>query len=99
MAKQLSNKLPLDLMQTQWAATLNPLLKSPLSGVVLLKKILLASGANTINHTLGEPLQGYVVVLNSAAVTVYDSQNTNPAPERTLILNASGATTVSLLVF
>lgn len=95
----LSNKLPFPLMLTQWSATLNPLIKSPLAAPILLKGILLASGANTIDHTLGAVLQGYIVILNSAAVTVYDSQNTNPTPDKTLVLNASGATTVSLLVF
>lgn len=95
----LSNNLPFPLMLTQWSATLNPLLQSPLSNAVLLKGILLASGDNTINHTLGAPLQGYLVVMNSASTTFYDKQNTNPSPERTLVLNASGITTVSLLVF
>lgn len=95
----LSNKLPFPLMLTQWAASLNPLLKSPLANPVLLSQISLASGVNTINHTLGAPLQGYIVCLNSAAVTFYDGQGSNPNPERTLILHASGAAIVSLLVF
>lgn len=95
----LSTKLPFPLMLTQWSALLNPLLKSPLANSALLSGISLTSGVNTINHTLGTKLQGYLVVLNSASVTFYDSQNTNPTPEKTLVLNASGATTVSLLVF
>jgi hypothetical protein len=95
----LSVKLPFPLMLTQWSALLNPLLKSPVAAPNLLKNISLASGSNTINHTLGTTLQGYQVVMNSAAVTFYDSQNTNPTPDKTLVLVASGATTVSLLVF
>lgn len=99
MGKLLSNKLPFDLMLTQWSATLNPLLKSPVAMPVLIKKISLSSGDNVINHSLGFQLSGYIVVLNSAAVTFYDKQNTNPTPDKTLVLNASGATTISLLVF
>jgi hypothetical protein len=95
----LSNNLSLPLLLTQWSGTLNPLLKSPIATPVLLSKISLTSGANTINHTLGTTLQGYIVVLNSAAATFYDSQSTNPSPARTLILNASADTVVSLLVF
>lgn len=96
---QLSNKLPLNLLLTQWSAQLNPLLASPLAGASLLSNISLTEGVNTIEHKLGRPLQGYVVVLNSSNATFYDNQNTNPATDKTLILNASVATTVSLLVF
>lgn len=99
MAGNLSPHLPWELANPRWAATLNPVVSNPVVGGNLLKNIVLASGDNVINHGLGENLQGYWVVLNSAAVTFYDKQATNPRPQLTLILNASGATTVSLYVF
>lgn len=86
-------------MLTQWSQILNPLLKSPIANPILLRGIALTSGSNTINHTLGATLQGYIVVLNSVSSTFYDGQSTNPSPDKTLILIASEATTVSLLVF
>lgn len=95
----LSPKLPWELANPKWAATLNPVLANPAVLGILLPPQTLASGDNTINHTLGRKLQGYVVVLNSAATTFYDKQATNPRPQLTLVLNASGATTVSLYVF
>ena len=95
----LATKLPYNLMITQWSQELNPLLTSPLAGAVLLSGISLQAGNNTINHRLGQKLQGYMVVLNSAAATFYDGQNTNPTPALTLVLNASMDTTVSLIVF
>jgi hypothetical protein len=95
----LSNKLPLELMQSQWAATLNPLLASPLADASILSNVALVSGPNTINHKVGAKLQGYVVVLNSANATFYDNQSTNPMPDKTLIIVASAPTTVSILVF
>lgn len=61
--------------------------------------ITLASGDNTINHGLGHTLRGYVVTLNSAAVTFYDKQATNTNAASTLILNASGVTTINIFVF
>lgn len=99
MAGNLSPKLPWDLANTKWAATLNPLLANPINNGLILSNLKLTSGANTINHFLNRPLQGYFVVLNSASTTFYDSQATNQRPDLTLILNASGATTVSLYVF
>ncbi len=99
MAGNLSPKLPWELANPKWAATLNPLLANPLMGGTLLQGVSLVTGANTINHGLGEKLQGYVVVLNSAAATFYDSQRTNQRPDLTLILNASAPTIISLYVF
>jgi hypothetical protein len=86
-------------MLTQWSQQLNPLLANPLSNASLLSNISLQSGKNVINHKLGQPLQGYIVVLNSANATFYDNQSVNPAPQTTLIIIASAPTTVSLLVF
>jgi hypothetical protein len=95
----LSPNLPWSLANPKWAAELNPVLANPIVSGQLLTGIKLTNGSNTINHNLGQPLQGYIVVLNSSPATFYDKQNTNPAPQRTLILNASQETTVSLWVF
>ena len=99
MAGNLSSQLPWELAQNKWAGVLNPLLANPLVNGRLLDPVTVISGANTINHGLQRKLIGYVVVLNSAAVTFYDSQTTNQRPELTLILNASGAATITLYVF
>lgn len=95
----LSPRLEWQQAQTKWAATLNPIVSNPLVSGLILSDVKLTSGANVINHLLGRALQGYIVILNSAAVTYYDSQATNQKPELTLILNASGVATVSLYVF
>ncbi len=95
----LSPKLPWELANPKWAAALNPVLGNPVVGGSLLSGLVLKSGDNVINHGLGAKLQGYIVVMNSAAVTFYDKQSTNQMPQLTLVLNASGATTVSLYVF
>lgn len=99
MAGNLSSKLPWELANPKWAARLNPLLANPLTQGRLLSNLVLVSGDNTINHGLGVDLQGYIVVMNSAAVTFYDKQSTNQMPELTLILHTSGITTISLYVF
>lgn len=99
LAGSLSPKLTWELANPKWAATLNPLLANHLFGGNLLTNITLKAGNNTINHGLGEVLQGYFVVLNSAASTFYDNQRTNQRPDLTLILNSSGPTTISIYVF
>ncbi len=99
MAGSLSTKLPWELANPKWAASLNPILANPLMGGLLIQNVVVASGDNTINHGLGEKLQGYFVVMSSAGLTFYDKQATNPRPQLTLILNASGAAVISLYVF
>lgn len=89
----------LSLIQTKWKSVLDPALSEPILDGRLISNISLVSGDNTINHGLGSKLRGYIVVMNSAAVTFYDKQSTNQMPSLTLVLNASGATTVSLWVF
>lgn len=99
MAGSLSPKLDWSLANPKWAAALNPVLGNPLVNGQILTGLTLTSGKNVISHGLGRKLQGYLVILNSASTTFYDSQQTNSMPDLTLILNASGATTVSLYVF
>ncbi len=89
----------LQTLQTTWAADLNPLLKNPLNNSNLINSIVLVNGSNTINHQLGRKLQGWMVVGQNASATFYDSQASNATPNLTLILNASGAVKINLIVF
>lgn len=94
-----SDNRDLQMMQTQWASQLNPLLAQPTASAVLLKAVKLTSGANQINHTLGRKLQGWTIVRQRAAATIYDQQDANQYPQLTLSLNASAPVTVDILVF
>lgn len=95
----LSSKLTWDQANPKWASRLNPLLANPMNNGQMLNNVVLKSGDNVINHGLGHTLQGYLIILNNAAVTFYDKQATNSMPDLTLVLVASGAATISLYVF
>lgn len=95
----LSPKLPWEMANPKWAAALNPVLANPLLQGQILSGIKLVTGTNVINHGLQRSLQGYLVIMSSAGVTIYDNQATNQRPDLTLNLNSSGAATVSLFVF
>ncbi len=99
VAGSLSPHLTWELANPKWAATLNPLLANPIVGGLILPGIALTTGTNVISHKLGRKLQGYIVILKSADVTIYDTQATNQMPDLTLKLVASGAAAVSLYVF
>lgn len=94
----LSSKLTWELANPKWAASLNPVLANPLvSGQIIQATV--KTGKNVINHGLGKTLQGYIIILNNAAVTFHDTQATNSMPDLTLQLIASGPATISLYVF
>jgi hypothetical protein len=89
----------LSMLQTQWSSAINPVLNNPISNGVLLSNVVLTTGANVINHTLGRKLQGWTMTRIRASATFYDTQDTNTMPELTLQLNASGNVTVDIYCF
>lgn len=86
-------------LQQNLKQALDPLLQNPLLNGYIISDIDLATGDNIISHGLNRPLQGWVQVLADAGVTLYDKQSENTTPSSTLVLNSSGAATVSLYVF
>lgn len=95
----ISEEPVLTLMQNKWASQLNPLLARPQNNSIILKEIALVTGANTINHKLGNKLQGWKIIRQRAAASVYDTQDTNPMPTLTLTLVSSANVVVDLEVF
>lgn len=87
----------LSQMQTKWASELNPIIGLPLNqGPSFLKNVPIISGSNVINHKLGKTPQGYILVDQTAPITLYRSAVFN---NLTLTLTSSGAGTISLIVF
>lgn len=66
---------------------------------VLLSGVMLATGPNTVAHTLGRTLTGWKVTRLDAAASIYDTQGSNADPQTYLVLVASAPCTVSLEVF
>ncbi len=91
-----SNVQPLSLMQTNWRATLNPIIALPILNGVALTNVALIDGATIINTLLARMQQGWLITDINAAATVYRSA---PFNNLTLTLTASAACTVSLWVY
>lgn len=87
------------MMQTQWSGQLNPVLARPQSNSSILKNVYLSAGINTINHLLGRPLQGWSIVRQRAAASIYDLQDSNQMPNLTLVLNSSAIVVCDIEVF
>lgn len=86
-------------MQNQWASVLNPVLRVPLNSGFTLTNIQLVTGANSINHLLQRPLQGWFLVRQRGPASVYDAQDTNSTPGITLNLVSSASVSVDIFVF
>lgn len=103
----MSSKIPLvqtddkdlNLFQTQLGKTMTPILETPLNYGVLLKDIVLSTGQNVVPTRLERVLQGWMIVRQRAQAQVWDTQDLNTTPNKTLLLNASTAVTVDLWVF
>lgn len=93
-------RLPLEQMQLRWASLLQPLLDSVTATPIIIPNVKLTTGSNTVNHLLGKPLTGWTIVrFQGSWAQVYDAQDTNKMPDKTLLLNSSADVTVTLEVF
>jgi len=89
----------LSLLQTTWAAIIQPVVSRAQNSSVILEGVELSSGDNVIKHTLNRELKGWRIVRIRAAATIYDKQDDNGNPVNTLVLNSSAAVTIDLEVF
>lgn len=89
----------LSLLQTAWATQIDPVIGSPIATPTILKGVALITGSNTVNHMLGQPLTGWFVVRQRSSASIYDTQDTNPIPDKTLRLVSSSGVNVDLMVF
>ncbi len=95
----LPQRLTLTQTQQQWASQLDPVLKNPTTNPGLLQNVALINGTTVVNHMLGQPLQGWKIVRQRAAASIYDQQDSNQTPQLTLVLVSSAAVVVDLEVF
>lgn len=95
----LPQKLNLEMLQTAWAAQLNPIIANPTLNNLVLKNLTLTAGTNVINHKLQRNLVGWKTTRVRASATFYDLQDTNQTPSLTLVLVASAPVVIDLEVF
>lgn len=80
------------------ASAMTPALTSQIVDGVLVSKALIV-GTNVVDHKLGRRILGWIPVRVRGAVNIYDSNDSNSTPERTLVLVSDAAVTVDLWVF
>lgn len=96
---KLPKPLPYDLHQPQWASIIDPIISNPANNSSILQSVSLVTGSNVVNHKLGRKLQGWTIIRQRAAASIYDTQDSNQMPQLTLQLVASAPVVVDLEVF
>ena len=86
-------------LQSNIAQALNPLLNNALLQGSIIKGVSLSVGSNSVNHGLNRKLQGWIIIRKRASSDIYDTQDSNSSPDKTLQLTASVAVTVDLYCF
>lgn len=90
----------LNQIQQNIAKTLKQVLDFPIpDGAVLFNVKLIAGSPNAIPHNLGRNIQGWFLVRLRAQAIIWDSQDSNPNPTSTLILQTSSNATVDIWVY
>lgn len=87
------------LMQSRWATIINPLLGNPSLNTSILKNVALKAGSNVIAHKLGRVLQGWRIVRQRQAASIYDNQDAQQLPQFNLTLVTDNPVVVDLEIF
>lgn len=86
-------------LQQNITASVNPILDNPLVDGVLLQGVNLNAGTTTVNHKLSRKLVGWFLTRQRALANIYDTQDSNSIPDRTLDLVSDAAVTVDIYCF
>lgn len=86
-------------LQQNIVPRLNRIQAAPVLNANYLQEVDLVVGSNTINHLLGRPLAGWVIIRKRAAAEIYDTQDSNTEKNTTLHLTSNAVVTVDLMVF
>ena len=79
---------------------LTPFIRSPIIDGVLITNVNLQTGqANPVEHKLDRKIQGWIAVRQRGQAQIWDAQDTNDLPTRTLDLRTDANVSVDLWIF
>jgi hypothetical protein len=70
-----------------------------ITGINIVKSVVLTTADKNVNHLLNRPFKGYLVINRNADSTIYTSTTTNNRTDLFIILKASATVTVDLMFF
>lgn len=97
--KTVTKDSDLNNVQDNLVNALNPVFNTPTLNGNLLQSVPLVTGPNVIEHKLGRKLLGWQITRQRSLANIYDGQDLNPLPTRTLILVTDADVTIDLYTF
>jgi hypothetical protein len=94
-----SSDIELNRLQDNIADGFNPVLTADILDFNIVKSQALKVGDNVVNHRLGRPPVGWIVIRKRGAGNFYDKQDSNPTPSANIVINSDSAVTVDLYFF
>lgn len=88
-----------DTVQANVGSVVNQLSQSGITDSVFRENVSIETNDTVVNHGLGRPPRGWIVVDKTGVGDVYRSSSNNPAPNQTMILKASEEVTASFMFF
>lgn len=86
-------------LQSNILTQLNAIVKNPLINGNILTEQALLTGSNTLNHGLNRTIQGWFIVRLRSSASIFDTQDSNPTPNLTLLLTSSANVVADVFVF
>lgn len=86
-------------LQSNIATALQPFQNNLLLSGTFINSYQLDTGTNTIYHSLGRKISGWVITDINAVAQIYSQQTTNLTPQTTLVLVSDVPVLVNLYVF
>lgn len=99
IAKVQTTNREVNQLQSNILSFLNTLGQNAINSGIILKEQSLKSGSNNIPTKLERPLQGWFIIRQRSAASIYDNQDNNKDNTRTLILVSSADVVVDIFVF
>lgn len=97
--KTITKDQDLNSVQDNLINVLNPVFNTPILNGTLLQNVILTTGFNTIEHKLGRKLVGWTITRQKSFASIYDDQDNNPLPTRTLTLVTGNDVIVDIYCF
>jgi hypothetical protein len=98
--KIINTQAPLSRVQDNLASTLDTITSIEMLDGVRIENIKLLSGIdNLISHKLNRIPLGYIILRKRASSDIWDTQDSNKSPSKTLILNCSANVTIDIWIF
>lgn len=94
-----TQNIELNRLQDNIADGFGPVLTADILDFNIVKSQVLKVGDNVVNHKLGRPPVGWIIIRKRGPGNFYDKQDSNVTPASNIVINSDSAVTVDIYFF